>query len=649
MADAQTTGWLARAALEVVLNGLWIGGAVALASFGVGRLTRRASAATRYGLWLAALAAILLLPVASSFSRPNLGPSTPAAALVRADDTPVDESIAGPRVDATVPAPVAPVVEVRSGRWTSWLLAALAAAWIAGLARIVLGVAAIVRYRCRCVPLDAARAARLAEWNRHVNEGRSARLCVSPDAPVPMVLGLWRPVVAIPCDLADVLSDGELDQIALHELAHVRRRDDWAKLAQSLLEAVCFYHPATWWLSRRVDTEREVACDDWVLSVTRAPRRYARCLLRLAELKIGPSALPAPGALGRKPAISDRIERVLVADRDARPRASWRWTWSVAAALGVVTLWCTMTGPAVAISALPLSFEVGEAASVPVVSVASERDASAAAAAALGDRTGTVVVMDPRTGRVLAVVNEDWAVRRTFPPASTIKLVTAFAGLGAGTLDPSERLSAQGERVNLVEAMARSNTEYFQRQGERAGFERFIGLARAFGYGEPTGVNLAGEAAGRLPHEGDAGVPDRVFGIGMGFEVTPMQLAAMVSAIGNGGTLLAPHADGSDEPRVRRRIDISDTDRRRVVDSMIETVRTGTGRPAAVPGLSVAGKTGTIDGPEGGTGLFVSFAPADAPRLAVVVVTQGKGVLGRTAAGIAGGVYRRLLRGSGSN
>ncbi len=691
MADLQTLEAAARVAVEIVLNGLWQGTVAALVAWLLARALGRSSAATRYVLLGAALVSILVLPAASALSRlasrghaasPSAANGAPAAG------TAVDESSAVPGLQSDfevaaiepAPAPRAPIVEVRGGWWTPLVFALLLAVCGVRLARVGAGAIAIARMRRRCRPLGSERVAMLTGWSRYASRGRSARLCSSPDARVPMVLGPWRPIVAIPEALLDRLSDSELDHIALHELAHVRRRDDWAKLLQSVVEALCSFHPAAWWVARRVDAEREVACDDWVLSVTRARRPYAMCLLKLAGLGPVRNAVPAPGAFGRKPMLSERIELVMKTNRNAHPRPSMLSRWSVATALVVATLCCMAAGPAVTLSALPLAdITLGESPrgatshSGPEPATVASRGATSdldtmlreesrsliaqddlrgedpevrrAAIEALGDHAGTVVVLDPSTGVVFALVNQEWGVRRGFSPASTIKLVTALAALDAKTFDPTDRVAAQGKRVNLDQAVAYSNTDYFQRIGERAGVDRFLAAARALGLGEATGANYPNEYAGSLPNMADPEILARTFGAGVGFEVTPVQLAALVSAIANGGTLVSPHVprEGEVGPAKYHPIAISPESIRRLLPGMKGAVKFGTGVPAADKEFAIAGKTGsTADGPEGATGLFVSFAPADKPSLAIVVVTRGHDEVGWRAAQVAGRIYKAL-------
>jgi penicillin-binding protein 2 len=273
-----------------------------------------------------------------------------------------------------------------------------------------------------------------------------------------------------------------------------------------------------------------------------------------------------------------------------------------------------------------------------------------AAIAALGNHAGSVVVMDPKTGRVYAVVNQEWAVRRGFKPCSTIKLVTGLAGLCENVINPAEAVDSPGGRYNLdlTDSLAYSNNGYFQSVGGRVGFDRMVSYARELGLGEKTGANYPNEYAGQVPLFKSGYAVNHMCSHGDDFEVTPLQLATIVSAIGNGGSLLVPHVprtpqeDVSFKTEVRRHLKIPDDALHRMIPGMIGAVNYGTARVAYDPTETIAGKTGTCNGQGTRLGLFTSYAPVSNPRLAVVVVTRGSGEKGKVAAGIAGRVYHSL-------
>jgi penicillin-binding protein 2 len=272
-----------------------------------------------------------------------------------------------------------------------------------------------------------------------------------------------------------------------------------------------------------------------------------------------------------------------------------------------------------------------------------------AAIEALGNHAGTVVVMNPKNGRIYTVVNQDWALRRGFKPCSTIKLVTGLAGVCEKVIDPDLEMSAsESYRLDLTDSLAYSNNPYFQNVGGKVGFDRIMFYARQMGLGEKTGVNYPNESPGRVPFYKTGYSVNHMCSHGDDFEVTPIQLATLVSAIVNGGKLLVPHTprtpqeDANFKPIVRRKLDIPEQELRRLVPGMIGAVNYGSGKLAYDPVQTIGGKTGTCIGQGSWLGLFTSVAPIEDPNLSVVVVTRGSRERGKIAAGIAGKIYRAL-------
>jgi penicillin-binding protein 2 len=261
---------------------------------------------------------------------------------------------------------------------------------------------------------------------------------------------------------------------------------------------------------------------------------------------------------------------------------------------------------------------------------------------ALGNHAGTVVVMDPMTGRIYSVVNQEWGLRRGFKPCSTIKLVTGVAGLAENVIPPTE--TASTVRIDLTSALAHSDNPYFQRVGSQIGFDKMVEYARTLGLGEKTGANVNYEFAGRLPENKPGFVERRMFSHADGFEVTPIQLGTLVSAMANGGRLLVPQISRAPKlnTKVKRQLDISSEVWQRMVPGMVGAVNYGSGRRAYDPMQTVAGKTGTCIGQGGWVGLFTSYAPLANPRLAVVVITQGSDARRHFPAAVAGTIYREL-------
>ena len=266
---------------------------------------------------------------------------------------------------------------------------------------------------------------------------------------------------------------------------------------------------------------------------------------------------------------------------------------------------------------------------------------------ALGHHAGTVVVMDPMTGRVYSIVNQEWALRRGFKPCSTIKLVTGVAGLSENAI-PQVDTVGDGYRIDLTSALAHSDNPFFQTVGTKIGSEKMVGYARELGLGEKTGINVPFEFAGKLPEIKVGQVERRMFSHADGFEVTPLQLGTLVSAMANGGRLLVPQIPHSVKEtnkmsvKVRRQLPITTDVWQRMVPGMVGSVNYGSGRKAYDPTQTVAGKTGTCIGDNGWVGLFTSYAPLANPRLAVVVIAEGTDGRRHFPAAVAGEIYRQL-------
>jgi len=274
-----------------------------------------------------------------------------------------------------------------------------------------------------------------------------------------------------------------------------------------------------------------------------------------------------------------------------------------------------------------------------------------AAVNALGYHAGTVVVMDPISGKVYSIVNQEWALRRGFKPCSTIKLVTGVAGLGEKLISPYEQTNISDKyRLDLTDALAYSNNTYFQHIGGQVGYNKMMSYAREMGLGEKTGLNVANEYSGRLPAEKTGFALNRMSSHGDDFEVTALQLGTMVSAMANGGKLLVPYVpktakeQAQVKPKLRRQLDVSPENWRRMVPGMVGAVNYGSGRKAYDPLQTVAGKTGTCIGQGAWVGLFTSYAPLANPRLAVVVITRGSDARSHFPAAVAGRIYRDLNR-----
>ena len=269
-----------------------------------------------------------------------------------------------------------------------------------------------------------------------------------------------------------------------------------------------------------------------------------------------------------------------------------------------------------------------------------------AAVNALGQHAGSIVVMEAQTGKVLTIVNQDWAVRSTIRPCSTIKLVTGVAGLNEGVIS-KENGSVRNiaTRRNLDDAVAFSDNAYFQRVGSQLGNAKLAAYGRQLGLGEPTGLNVPGEAAGKLPFNNNNA---RIYSHGDDTEVSTVQLAVMVSAITNGGHRVLPRIPRNDvektkfQPFYRANVELPQQNVRRMIPGMMGAAEYGTAHRGMDQNLGVAGKTGSCIDKGSWVGLFASVAPIEKPKYAVAVITRGPGERGKYAAAVAGQVYRAL-------
>ena len=277
-----------------------------------------------------------------------------------------------------------------------------------------------------------------------------------------------------------------------------------------------------------------------------------------------------------------------------------------------------------------------------------------AAIDALGNMNGTVVAIEPTSGRVLAMVNQKLALSSGAQPCSTIKVSVALAALSEGLIDKDTPITlGRRSRMNLTNALARSNNAYFEALGRKLGFDKVSYYAHEFGLGELAGYNIDGEHLGIYPEEEISpklGGVGKMCSFGEGVSMTPLQLGAMVSAIANGGTLYymqhptTPDDIASFQPRIKRHLDIAPLIPE-ISDGMAGAVQYGTARSVRYnfSEEQVLGKTGTCSRDGTRYGWFASYAKTDVGRIVTVVFLQGgRPTFGPKAAEIAGRMYRNL-------
>jgi HEAT repeat protein/beta-lactamase regulating signal transducer with metallopeptidase domain len=303
-----------------LLHSLWQATAVALLLAALLSLLRRSAANVRYAIACAALLLMLLLPVVTfrlidSATPPPTAPPI-SSTLVAEARPPSSEMTNGA-------APAQSKVATLNQRQPSWqrrlsqsleaLLPWSTLGWLTGVLllslRLMGGTIYMRRIRSRDTrPVEAAWTETLKRLAASLRVQKSVRLLESQLVRVPLAIGWLRPVILLPASVLTGLTAGQLESILAHELAHIRRHDYLVNLCQSIVETIFFYHPAVWWVSRRIRVEREYCCDDLAVAACGDPLVYARALTRLERFrKLSPQfAVAANGGL-----LMNRIHRLV--------------------------------------------------------------------------------------------------------------------------------------------------------------------------------------------------------------------------------------------------------------------------------------------------------------------------------------------------
>jgi beta-lactamase regulating signal transducer with metallopeptidase domain len=283
-------------------------------------LRTRASAATRHHLWTIALAVVLLLPAASSGLPALLVPVRSAVAavpVVQIAEPSDAAALQGPAAPAeTSEASVSPVPPVAAVSWS----VTIALVYIAGAAGMLLYLLLqqwrVRRFARRATPVSDDEWMRLlAECAGRMGVDRHVHLLRSRERSVPMTFGTWAPSIVMPA-VADTWPDERRTAVLLHELAHVARLDCLTQLMASAACAMYWFHPASWWVARRLRVERELACDDRVIAAGTEPRDYAGHLLEIAYSLGGHRAPAMAVTMARRSQLEGRLLAALDAARN---------------------------------------------------------------------------------------------------------------------------------------------------------------------------------------------------------------------------------------------------------------------------------------------------------------------------------------------
>ena len=287
---------------------IWQGAAIALVAGFASAALRRARPTTRYAVLCGALAAMLLVPLATFvvLRLPSAATPSPASA-VAGSFAPVMAAAAGSSAALSAAEP----------NWFSWLVRI----WLAGVVifglRSISGWALAQRLRSWKTSPAAESVERAARTLcERLGIRRAVRIVNTAATDVPATLGWLRPVVLLPISAFTVLTPEQIELLIAHELAHVRRHDYLVNLVQTAVESVLFYHPAVWWVSRRIRAEREHCCDDLAVAACGDVKQYVRALAALEGMRGSPAALVVAADGG---SLLARIRRLL--NLEPRPRS----------------------------------------------------------------------------------------------------------------------------------------------------------------------------------------------------------------------------------------------------------------------------------------------------------------------------------------
>jgi hypothetical protein len=277
MGPMQSVESASRLVANSFVSGLWQGVVLAAGVWLCLRLVPKATAAVRFAIWTAVFAVLAVLPLWHAYAVRAGGEIPGRSALVQVDV-----------------------------RWSF----AIAAMWVmVSLVRGIKLAMSAVRLRAiwkRAVPVEGHAEMLSAAGFRGVE------LCTSTDVDRPSVIGFFSPRILIPEELFPRLTTAEFGQIVLHEAGHLRRADDWINLLQKLGLVLVPLNPVLMWIERRLCLERELACDDDVLRLTKAPKAYATCLTNLAEHRLGrKSAALSLGAWEKRSELARRVHSIL--------------------------------------------------------------------------------------------------------------------------------------------------------------------------------------------------------------------------------------------------------------------------------------------------------------------------------------------------
>ncbi len=341
---------VAQISVERILHALPEGFLIALFAWALLRVLRRQNSGTRFAVWFLALLTVAALPVLGGVgdgrglaAGMSLGMKSGMASV---------NSWGSLRPAITIP-----------GRWALFVFSAWALGACVAMMRLAAGLWRLRRLRRSCTPIVAAD---LDPAVRKTVEAIGASgsvisnsisnlitIATSECVRVPAAIGFWKRTIVLPAWTLRELPAQDLNVILLHEFAHLRRWDDWTNLIQKIVRALFFFHPAVWWIEKRISVEREMACDDAVLAETANPHGYATCLVSLLEKSLAHRLAQrltdkrwsmAQAAVHRAREASLRLAQILDKNRPAAIRV-WKPALGMVGAFSVACLMALPLAP----------------------------------------------------------------------------------------------------------------------------------------------------------------------------------------------------------------------------------------------------------------------------------------------------------------
>jgi hypothetical protein len=344
---------VAQISVERILNALPEGFLIAIFAWALLRVLRRQNSGTRFAVWFLALLTVAALPV--------LGGIGEGRGLMAGMSSGISSGMASANSWRSLrPAIMIP------GRWALLVFVGWALGASVAMMRLVAGLWRLRRLRRSCTPIVTAdldpavrKTVEAIGASGSITSGlfasgsavsKSITIAMSECVRVPAAIGFWKRTIVLPAWTLRELPAQDLNVILLHEFAHLRRWDDWTNLIQKIVRALFFFHPAVWWIEKRISVEREMACDDAVLAETANPHGYAACLVSLLEKSLAHRLAHrltdkrwsmAQAAVHRAREASLRLAQILDKNRPAATRV-----WKPALAMvGAFSVACLMALP----------------------------------------------------------------------------------------------------------------------------------------------------------------------------------------------------------------------------------------------------------------------------------------------------------------